>query len=409
VDRIEASTKGIVNKNGVIQLRFMFQGQRVSPSVLGDAYNERNIRKWAERLNGPKGIKARITLGQFDFAAEFPDYRFMAKIAPEAAAMGERSLDQMAEAYFDDCAFKIKKEEMAFSTVADYRRKYSKNWKAKLSKRPFFAIKLSDLREVAKLHEGSKKSFNNVVSVIRCIFAFGYMDKPAQNPALGLACLRLMAKDRPDVDPFTIQEAESIIAATLTNWGEEQSLYDEVRFLTGMRPSEQIALTVSDYDQRAGTLSINKARVVGRDKAYTKTGVDRVIECCPRAQQALKRLLVLRAKLKLAGKVDHDKLFIKEDGAAYHDLQVQGKRWNYTLTQTLKMRLRDPYNARHSSVSWNLMVDPNKLLWIAEQHGHSVAVMLKVYARWTKGGKHADIAAIRAAMDSAPQQLRKAA
>jgi flavorubredoxin len=73
------------------------------------------------------------------------------------------------------------------------------------------------------------------------------------------------------------------------------------------------------------------------------------------------------------------------------------------------MRLRDPYNARHSSVSWNLMVDPNKLLWIAEQHGHSVAVMLKVYARWTKGGKHADISAIRAAMDSAPQHLRKAA
>jgi hypothetical protein len=79
------------------------------------------------------------------------------------------------------------------------------------------------------------------------------------------------------------------------------------------------------YDQRAGTLSINKARVVGRDKAYPKTGVDRVIELCPRAQEAMKRLLALRAKLKLAGKVNHDKLFIKEDGAPYHDLQVQGQ------------------------------------------------------------------------------------
>jgi integrase len=176
-----------------------------------------------------------------------------------------------------------------------------------------------------------------------------------------------------------------------------------------MRPSEQIALTISGYDQRSGMFSINKARVVGRDKAYTKTGVDRVVEGCPRAQQAMKRLLAIRAKLKLAGKVDHDKLFIKDDGKPYHDLQVQGKRWNYTLTQTLKMRLRDPYNARHSSVSWNLMVDPNKLLWIAAQHGHSVAVMLKVYARWTKGAKDADVAAIHTAMNSAPQQLCKAA
>src|SRR5918996_4219437 len=101
MDRNQASKKGIYEKNGVIQLRFMFQGQRVSPSILTDAYNERNIRKWAERLNGPKGIKARIKLGQFDFAAEFPDYRFMARIAPEAAAQGQQTLEQVYERFME--------------------------------------------------------------------------------------------------------------------------------------------------------------------------------------------------------------------------------------------------------------------------------------------------------------------
>ena len=67
------------------------------------------------------------------------------------------------------------------------------------------------------------------------------------------------------------------------------------------------------------------------------------------------------------------------------------------------------YFARHSSVSWNLMVQPEKLLWIAEQHGHSVAVMLKDYAAWTKGAKDSDVAVIRAAMQAAPGQLLKAA
>lgn len=418
MDRNEASKKGICEKNGVIQIRFMFQGQRVSPSILSDAYNERNIRKWAERLNGPKGIKARIKLGQFDFAAEFPDYRFMAKVAPEAAAQGEQTLNDVAKRFLDDCAYNVKREEMAFSTLDVYRRVLAKNWEAGhdrdgqplkgFGRRAFFGIKLSDLREHVKKHEGAKKTYNNVVSAVRSVFAFGYMDKPAHNPALGLKCSRLLAKDKPAKDPFSIQEAERIIAATREYWGEEQALYEEVRFFTGMRPSEQIALEVPDFDQKAGTLHISKARVYGRDKGYTKTGVNRNIELCPRALAALQRLLVLRAKLKLAGKVDHDRLFIKADGQAFHDLQVQGDRWNYTLKR-ISVRRRDPYNARHSSVSWNLMVQPEKLLWIAEQHGHSVAVMLKDYAAWTKGAKGGDVAAIREAMNARPQELRRAA
>jgi integrase len=418
VDRNQASTKGIYSKNGVIQLRFLYQGQRVSPSVLSDAYNERNIRKWAERLNGPKGIKTRIKLGQFDFAAEFPDYRFMARIAPEAAAQGEQTLNDVVKRFLDDCEFKVRREEMAWSTMNDYRKKLAKNWQAGhdregkplkgFGQRAFFSIKLSELREHLRKHEGSKKSYNNIVSGIRCVFEFGYMDKPAQNPALGLKCVRLLAKDKRAKDPFSIEEAERIIAGTREIWGEEQALYEEVRFFTGMRPSEQIALEVSDFDAKAGTLHICKARVEARDKAYTKTGVDRTIELSPRSLVALQRLLLIRAKLKLVGKIDHERLFIKADGSAFHDLQVQQDRWNVTLPR-IGVRRRDPYNARHSSVSWNLMVQPEKLLWIAEQHGHSVAVMLKDYAAWTKGAKEADVAAIREAMQRAPRQLLKAA
>jgi integrase len=60
----------------------------------------------------------------------------------------------------------------------------------------------------------------------------------------------------------------------------------------------------------------------------------------------------------------------------------------------MKVRYREPYNARHSSVSWNLMIGKNPL-WVAKQHGHSVQTMLEVYAAWTEGAKEADIEAIR--------------
>jgi hypothetical protein len=50
------------------------------------------------------------------------------------------------------------------------------------------------------------------------------------------------------VDPFTIVEAESLIAQLCADWGNAIGNYDELRFFTGLRPSEQIALLVTDFD-----------------------------------------------------------------------------------------------------------------------------------------------------------------
>ena len=55
------------------------------------------------------------------------------------------------------------------------------------------------------------------------------------------------------------------------------------------------------------------------------------------------------------------------------------------------MRYREPYNARHSCVSWNLMLGKN-LMWCARQHGHSVQVMLTMYGAWIEGSTDEDIA-----------------
>jgi integrase len=45
-----------------------------------------------------------------------------------------------------------------------------------------------------------------------------------------------------------MHDAETFIAATHHDWGEEQGNYAEFRFFTGLRPSEQIALVLSDID-----------------------------------------------------------------------------------------------------------------------------------------------------------------
>jgi hypothetical protein len=141
---------------------------------------------------------------------------------------------------------------------------------------------------------------------------------------------------------------------------------------------------------------------MARDKDRTKTGEDRLVDLNPRALAVLKRQLALHAKLKLAGTIFHDELFFKENGEPIRNLQYPWRKWRHTLQRSLKARKREPYNARHSSVSWNLMIGKNPL-WVAKQHGHSVQTMLDVYAAWTDGSQESDIDEIKQAMESRPQ------
>jgi hypothetical protein len=81
---------------------------------------------------------------------------------------------------------------------------------------------------------------------IRCAFEYGYRDHPEKhNPASKLKCFRLVEEDRSVPAPFTMYEAEAVIAAIHRDWGEAQGNYDEFPFFTGLRPSEQIALSGS--------------------------------------------------------------------------------------------------------------------------------------------------------------------
>jgi integrase len=63
----------------------------------------------------------------------------------------------------------------------------------------------------------------------------------------------------------------------------------------------------------------------------------------------------------------------------------------------MKVRHRDAYSARHSSVSWKLMVGKNPL-WLAKQHGHNVQTLLETCTAWTEGAQESGIEAIRKAM-----------
>jgi integrase len=343
-----------------------------------------------------ESTKHQIRLGTFSFEEEFPDYRLLRRLGGTSSA---RLCGDVFDAYLEHCEARLRRNDMAAATVRSYRKVLDCIWRPHLDAAVFSQIRYSRLMSIADGHSWSKKTYNNTISVLKRAFEFGYRDRPIhENPALNLRCARLRKADRPKVDPFCMHDAEKLIAAIHRDWGEAQGNYDEFRFFTGLRPSEQIALTLSDIDLVHGVISVNKARVSGVDRDKTKTGEDRRVQLCPRALSVLRRQLRLRASLEAAGKIDHEYVFCLETGQPFQSLHHPQRRWRETL-QSLTLRYRRPYTARQTSVSWCLMIGKNAL-WVAKQHGHSIATMLRAYAAWTEGAVEVDLEVIKRSMDA---------
>jgi len=89
--------------------------------------------------------------------------------------------------------------------------------------------------------------------------------------------------------------------------------------------------------------------------------------------------------MKLAGRIHHDNVFFRDDGSQIRNLNDPYDNWRASV-ERLKIRYREPKNARQSCVSWYLMIGKN-VLWVSKNHGHSVQTMLSSYAAWTEGGR----------------------
>lgn len=238
-----------------IQFDFKLDGVRYRPSIKRIP-SDANLQRAFEQL---EKIRERIRAGTFGFEDEFPNYRYLERVVDPSQI---RTCDEVFNQFTKHCEARLARGDFARVTLAGYRKILDRIWRPKIGAMTFLRVDYLTLARIADGNMWRKKRYNNAIGVLRRAFAFGYRNHPQQlNPALGLKCGRMARKDRARPDPFRIQDAEHFIAAIHAEWGEAQGNYDEFRFFTGLRPSEQTALTVSDFDSARGTLSVTKARV----------------------------------------------------------------------------------------------------------------------------------------------------
>lgn len=267
-------------------------------------------------------------------------------------------------------------------TKEKYLSALDRLWMPRMGEMPINSINGQFLRlAVNSIEWGSPKGRNDALIPLRGTFALAYEDEVIdKNP-----CERIKnQKNRTgEPDPFNSMERDILLRWMKDKYQQERPeiyLYFVVAFWTGLRPSEQIALTWEDVDFVNHQILIKKGRVAGVQQDSTKTNKSRFVDMNEYALAAFEKLRELTY-------LKYDHVFIcSETGEAYATQKSLTRR----LTAAIKsngIRHRPSYNTRHTYATICLMSGLNPV-YVAAQLGHSLVMLTKHYARWIDGEKN---------------------
>lgn len=284
----------------------------------------------------------------------------------------------------------------AKSTKRSYRTAINATWRPAFGSDPIAQIRFSDIKKAVaeKAKTASGKTINNHLIALRAIFRMAKTDGLIMSDPS--EAIENMAHQAAEADPFEWDEMEAVLANMAAKYPDPVWSYYEFAFSTGLRPSEQIALTWGDIDWRRKKAKIERA-VVDWEEKGTKTNRVRLIDLNDRALAALKR-----QKPHTFMKGDEARIFHNPNtGKPWPDEQVQRRRYFNPTLRALGLRHRDAYQTRHTFATLALMGGINPA-YIAKQLGHTTPQMVfRVYARWIDGAdKGAEAAKLNAILSN---------
>lgn len=270
---------------------------------------------------------------------------------------------------FDEWAdewLKIVKPQLAETTHREYRNSLSRFREAWGTKR-LADLTANDIITTLAGIDLAAKSFNNIISPLRALLALAHkLGKTHINLAEHVEQRRKEQADGPD--PLSHVEIDRVLDAS-GDWRN----YFEAAIYTGMRPSEQIALSWGDVDLDARTITVRAARVRGIDKT-TKTASVRTVRLPQRALAALKR----QRPVSGLG----ERVFLHPvSRTPFADTQPPSDAWKRIL-KLAGVRARDARQTRHTYATLMLLagVKPG---FVSRQMGHANSQMFfKTYSKW---------------------------
>lgn len=360
---------GVERRENSIRIHFTYEGEPQKETLRTDGKpmppTPANL-KYATRLAAE--IRDKIRHGTFVYGDYFP-------ASPNATTGQGVTVADRLDVWIGGMAHKES------STLKGYKVAV-KWWKAKIGDKRVRALLHSDiLTALASEPEWTGKTRNNKASVLRLALQLAVRDKViTANPIDGLEAA---AHQRPEPDPFTLEEADAIIAGLAQHYDEQVARYFGVKFFTGLRTSESLAQRWDWIDWRRKTMGVAEAVVLGEHKDRTKTHSIRHVQLNSRA------LGFLKDQKEKTFLQPHGLIFVDpRTGERFTDDEPPRELWWRPCLKRLGIRYRSPYETRHSYATMMLMqgVTP---AFAARQMGHSVEMFLRTYARWIDGGQNA--------------------
>lgn len=282
----------------------------------------------------------------------------------------EETLQQLIKpTTFKDVMIKYLKYNQANKqTKTTYENILNHHW-IDLMDIPIKSIDLVMILDLISEKDLSDKYINQILIPLRGVFDTAVMLKLIDNNPINIKNRKLQSKIP---DPFTIDEMETILDWLANNKPKVYYLFYEISFWTGLRPSELLALTRQDIV--GDKIYVDKTRLNGLVKPYTKTKTSRVVLMNKRSQQAIQQL---QTKEYL--------MINPETNQPFYNNKPLRIAFNQAL-EVNGIRKRPSYNTRHTYATMLLMkgVTP---AFVANQLGHSLVMLLSRYARWINSDK----------------------
>ena len=298
-------------------------------------------------------------------------------VADDGAIVTDSALFQeVAQKYLKHC-------EANNDSKNDYISALNKHWMPQLALMPIQDITSELIRDIiSDIGFKSDKTFNNCLVPLRGVFDKAIelrLLTPADNP---MAMIKNKKVQSGLPDPFTRDEMDALLGwldKNLTDKDHFYYWYFEVAFWTGCRPSELYALRWKDIDWFNESVIINKSRVRGVEKQVTKTHTAREVYLNDRSKRAFEALDAM--------KLDNDYVMIcPETSQPFYNEKPARMRLIEAMKST-RVRHRPAYNARHTYATMLLMSDVNPV-FVANQLGHSLQMLIKRYGRWLHGDQN---------------------
>lgn len=385
---------------GKLFLDFRYQGTRCREQTdLDDtAANRKRLKAILQRID------AEVASGTFEYERYFPNSKTAQKLkstavqlAPAAAIRPLVALTAAlvgAEAAPTPIAAVVPSTRPTFSVFAEtwmlenevsWRRSYrrtvedivSKHLTSRFAERDVGGITREELlklrSELAKVPGRKKETLsprriNSIMNVMSLILKEASDRYQFTCPYYNIKPLKV---PKSDVQPFTLAEVRLILETVREDYRD----YFAVRFFTGMRTGEVDGLKWEYVDFERRLILVRETIVGGQteDEAKTQDSI-RDIQMSQAVYDALQRQLAHTGRRRSF-------VFCTREGRPCDHNNVTKRVW-YPLLRHLGLKLRRPYQTRHTAATLWLAAGENPE-WIARQMGHASTEMLfKVYSRY---------------------------